>query len=326
MPKKLKLRSMLIGGLFTLFFVGLVGRLYWVQVVQAAWLLDQAQKRWEADKTIAPVRGDIVDRHDKVLAEDAPAYTVGISPRLIAENGIADDVVSGLSAILNASDDNSDLAALQDKIRKLLDKKNKDGKPMELVEVRPEGWKIDKEQKDKIDQLVADLQAKLKRSKSSSIGIYTSEEKKRYYPGGSLAAHVLGYSDKEGHAVMGMEAQMDDVLKGVPGRINYEKDAAGVELPDAKVTIQPAVDGKRVRLTIDKNIQFYIENAMAKVADKFHPKSMAVIAADPKTMEILGLASYPAFDPNKYWAVKKNDVFWTGPSLRNSSPAPPSSL
>lgn len=309
MPKKLKLRSMLIGGLFTLFFVGLVGRLYWVQVVQASWLLDQAQVRWEADKTIAPVRGDIVDRNDKVLAEDAPAYTVGISPRLITQNGIVNDVVLGLSSILKTSDDSADLAALQDKIRKLAEKKKEDGTPKEQVEVRPDGWKIDKEQADQVKQLVAELQTKLKLRKSSSVGIYLTEEKKRYYPGGSLAAHVLGYSDKEGNAVMGMEAQMNDVLKGVPGRINYEKDAAGVELPDAKVSIQPAVDGKRVRLTIDKNIQFYIENAMAKVADKFHPKSMAVIAADPKTMEILGIASYPTFDPNKYWAVKKPDVF-----------------
>jgi penicillin-binding protein 2B len=309
MPKNLKLRSLLIGGIFTLFFVGIVGRLYWVQVVQASWLLDQAQAHWEADKTIAPVRGDIVDRNDKVLAEDAPAYTVAISPRLIAQNRIENDVVLGLSSILKASDDSGDLAALQDKLRKLAEKKKDDGTPMEQVEVRPEGWKIDKEQADQVKQLVADLQAKLKLRKPSSVGIFLSEEKKRYYPGGSLAAHVLGYSDKEGHAVMGMEAQMDEVLKGVPGRINYEKDAAGVELPDAKVSIQPAVDGKRVRLTIDKNIQFYIENAMATVADKFHPKSMAVIAADPRTMEILGMASYPTFDPNKYWAVKQPDVF-----------------
>ncbi|MFC0214151.1 penicillin-binding transpeptidase domain-containing protein [Paenibacillus chartarius] len=309
MPKKLKWRTLMIGGLFTLFFVGLVVRLYWVQVVQASWLLEQAQVRWEADKTIQPARGDIVDRKDKVLAEDAPAYTVAISPRLIVQNKIENDVVLGLSAILKSSEDGSDIPLIQEHLRELVAKKKEDGTPRDQVEVRPDGWKIDKEQADQVKALTAELQARLKKKSPSSVGISLIEEKKRYYPGGTLAAHVLGYSDKEGKAIMGIEAQMDDILKGVPGRINYEKAASGIELPDAKVTIEPAVDGKNVRLTIDKSIQFYIENAMAKVAEKFQPKSMAVVAADPRTMEILGMASYPTFNPNRYWSVGKPDAF-----------------
>lgn len=309
MPKKLKLRSLLIGGIFSLFFVGLIVRLYWVQVVQASWLLDQAQVRWEADKTLAPTRGEITDRNGKVLAEDAPAYTVSISPRLIHDRGIENDIVERLASILKTSDNAADTAKLQEKIRNLASKKKDDGSFAEMVDIRTEGWKIDKEQADQVKAFIDEVQGRLKLKKASSVGIYLTEEKKRYYPGGNLAAHVLGYSDKDGNAVMGMEAQMDDVLKGVPGRINYEKDAVGIELPDAKVTVQPAVDGKTVRLTIDKNIQFYIENAMSKVAEKFNPKSMAVVAADPRTMEILGMASYPTFDPNKYWTVKKPDAF-----------------
>lgn len=311
MTKKLKLRSLFIGGMFSLFFVGLIIRLYWVQVVQASWLLDQAKVRWEADKTLQPTRGEILDRHDKVLAEDAPAYTVSISPRLIHSNGIENDVVDRLASILKVSDDASQTAALQDKIRKLASRKKDDGNYAEMVDIKSEGWKIDKDQSDQVKTFITELQNRLKLKKASTVGIFLTEEKKRYYPGGTLAAHVLGYSDKEGKAVMGLEAQLDDELKGVPGRLNYEKDANGIELPDAKVTVQPAVDGKNVRLTIDKNIQFYIENAMAKVADKFNPKSMAVIAADPQTMEILGMASYPAFDPNKYWLAlaKRKDAF-----------------
>jgi penicillin-binding protein 2B len=120
---------------------------------------------------------------------------------------------------------------------------------------------------------------------------------------------LLGYSNKEGKAVIGIEAQLDDVLKGVPGKLNYESDAKGVELPDSKVVYKPAENGKDVRLTIDKNIQFYIESALAKLNEKFHPKSVMAIAVDPTTMEILGMANLPNFNPNQYWTIENNSDF-----------------
>ncbi|MFH5182828.1 penicillin-binding transpeptidase domain-containing protein [Paenibacillus sp. TAB 01] len=86
-------------------------------------------------------------------------------------------------------------------------------------------------------------------------------------------------------------------------------DRNGVELPDAKVNYIPAIDGNNVKLTIDKNIQFYIESALEKVFDKYHPKSLTAIAADPKTMEILGMASFPNFNPNKYWETENQSDF-----------------
>jgi penicillin-binding protein 2B len=298
MTNKVKLRSLLIGGLFTLLFVALVGRLYWVQVVQGAELLSDAQEKWAKEEILRPVRGSIVDRNDKVLAEDTPAFTIALYPKIISENHLEQDVVKGLVEILTSPDNASTSATLDEKIRTLLNKKKSDGKTLLTeVELRNEGWMIDAELADKVVKWVDDL--KKKRS-VKTVGVYLKKEQKRFYPGGKLASHILGYTNKEGNPLTGLESRFNSFLKGTAGKLNYEKDPTGVELPDAKVNYQPAVDGSTVKLTIDKNIQFYIETALEKVNAKYNPKSLTAIAVDPKTMEILGLASTPNFNPNRY--------------------------
>lgn len=309
MTKKIKLRSLLLGGFFTLLFVVLMVKVYWIQVVEASWLLEKAEKRWETDKVLAPVRGSILDRNDKVLAVEATAYTIALNPKVIDALHIAEDVTQGLADILKESE--ASRAELVDKIRKLSTKRNLDGTDFAAnVEVRNEGWKIEKEKADKVRALITNLQTKLGTKKS--VGISILEDERRYYPGETLASHILGYTNKEGEAALGMELKLNDTLQGVPGMLSYEKDGKGVELPDAKVNFKPAEDGKNVRLTIDKNIQFYLESALAKVNDKWHPKSLTAIAVDPKTMEILGMANTPSFNPNTYWNYDPQKDFRNG--------------
>jgi penicillin-binding protein 2B len=307
MNKKIRARSLLIGGFFTLFFVVLLAKVYVIQVVEASKLLGDAEKAWVTDKVLAPERGSIVDRNNKVLALDAAAYTVSLNPKLIDSHKIVEDVVQGLTAILIAPD--GDKSALADKIRAMATKK-KESDPSQFavsVEVRNEGWKIDKDKADQVEALITDLQKKLKTEQN--VGVFLLQDKKRYYPGDSLASHLLGYTNKENKHPIGLEASLDDVLKGVPGRLNYEKDAHGVELPGSKIDFKAAENGKNVRLTLDKNIQFFMESALEKVNEKFHPQSMTAIAVDPNTMEILGMANYPTFNPNQYWTINSNSDF-----------------
>ncbi|SCW48905.1 penicillin-binding protein 2B [Paenibacillus tianmuensis] len=316
MTKKVKLRSLIIGGGFTLLFVVLITRIYWVQVVDGARLVTEVkEKYWSKEKEILPVRGSILDRNGKVLAEDSPAFTLALVPRTIKDNNNQEEIVKGLAAILSASGDPSNVTALEDKIRKRLETK-REWTSTEQIEIRNEGWKIDSEKADKINQLVKDLQLKLsekekekKKGKEKAVGIVLLPEIKRFYPAGQLAAHLIGYSNKEDKPVMGIEAQLDSYLKGVKGFLNYEKDRFGVELTGSQSRYQPAVNGSNVQLTIDKNIQFYIESALQKTYDKWHPKSLTAIAVDPKTMEILGIANMPTFNPNKYGETKNQSDF-----------------
>ncbi|MBP1992801.1 penicillin-binding transpeptidase domain-containing protein [Paenibacillus eucommiae] len=298
MTKKIRARSLLIGGVFTLLFVILLVKVYYIQGVDASRLLGMAKKAWETDQVLAPERGSIVDRNNKALALNTTAYTVSLNPQLINKNGILEEVVEGLSTIL--LDANRDKAELTDKIRQRATRKKDDGINFAVsVEIRNEGWKIDKSKADLVLELDKSLRKKL--NTKLKIGIELIEEEKRYYPGDTLASHLLGFMSKEGKAVSGLEASMDEVLTGVAGKLKYETDAKGIELPDSKIDFLPAEDGKNIRLTIDKNIQFYIESALAKVEQQFHPKSMTAIAVNPQTMEILGMANVPTFNPNEYW-------------------------
>lgn len=291
MIKRIKLRTLLIGGCITLFFAVLMGRVFWLQVVQADFWQAHAEELWSTKKTLPASRGVITDRNGDVLAVDAPAYTVAVNPQLIYENDLQDEVVEGLSKVLG-KDENA--------LRELLNAKTEKGELYKNREIRNEGWKIDQELSEKVEAFKNELLKK--HEKLEDVGIYLLKETKRYYPENSLAAHVLGYTDREGNAVSGLEAYYDEELKGTDGSIEYKRDGRGIEIPKASEIYTPAKNGKNLQLTIDYTIQYYIEEAMKEAYAQLQPISMTVIAADPKTMEILGMANMPTYDPNEYWA------------------------
>src|ERR1700686_2526314 len=100
MHRKLKIRSMIIGIFFTLLFLGLVSRMYYVQVVEASMLTKKAERNWANEDILPAKRGTIVDRTGKSLAEDGAAFTVALNPVIIAEKNLARDISHGLALIL----------------------------------------------------------------------------------------------------------------------------------------------------------------------------------------------------------------------------------
>lgn len=306
MSRKIRIRSLLIGGMFTLLFVGLLGRIYWVQIVEADGLLAKAETMWKTGKVLEPKRGTIYDRNRKVLAEEAQAFTVAVLPQVTNANGVVGKVAEGLAAILSGTADPAVRSKLQDKITDQITKKRQDGVSLYAeVEIRNEGWKIDKSTADQITELIR----KLKDEDGKDPGIILKDEVNRSYPGGRLASHLLGYTDKEGAAVIGLEAFYDAQLRGEAGSITYGKDRKGVELINSRVNYEPAMDGNDLHLTLDMNIQFFMENVLRKVYEEYRPNSLIAIAADPKTMEILGMVSLPDFNPNQYWQTSNQSDF-----------------
>lgn len=294
MVKRIKLRTLFIGGCITLFFLVLVARVFWIQVLQGKEWQEAAATQWAHTSTIKAVRGVIEDRNGSVLASDVPAYTVVVNPKVIAEKKIGEEVIQGLHELLNKP---------ADELKKLVEAKDKDGEYLKNREIRNEGWKIDEEMKDKVMAFVEKLK---KEHDTLETGVGLVREQKRYYPKGSLAAHILGYTDRDGKAAMGLEKLLDKQLSGTDGKLDYQSDGKGIKLPDSKDTFQPVVNGSNYKLTIDSTIQFYIEEAMKKAYAEYKPKSISVIAADPKTMEILGLANMPTFNPNEYYDMNQD--------------------
>lgn len=181
-------------------------------------------------------------------------------------------------------------------MRALVTAKKDDGEFFQQREVRSEGYKISPELAEKVKALREELQDKYK----AGNAIVMTQESKRFYPEQTLASHVLGYMSRDGKAVNGLEVSYNDVLTGTDGYLNYQKDAKGIKLPDSQDSYLPPQNGKNLKLTIDDTIQLYIEEAMKETVAKYNPLSMTVIAADPNTMEILGMANWPTFNPNTY--------------------------
>jgi penicillin-binding protein 2B len=304
MTKRIRLRSLLMGGFITLLFIGLIFRIYWVQVVKADFWATKAMQTWITNEKIPQERGMLLDRDGKVLAADAMAYTVAVGPKTIAllekknpDWKLTDRIVSKLHLVLGTS---------ENKLREMITAKKADGTYFDQREIQPDGWKIDKAVKDRLETFRTELQ---KLTGESNVGLYFMEEQKRYYPNGSLASHILGYQNKEGKAIEGLEKKLDDQLSGQPGSITYLKDGARTQLPNGQVEYKHAVNGKNVTLTIDRDIQFYIEEALRNAYAEYNPVSITAIAADPQTMEILGMASLPDYNPNTYWETKDPNSF-----------------
>jgi len=131
-------------------------------------------------------------------------------------------------------------------------------------------------------------------------GITHSRVYRRVYPGGSLAAHLIGYLNKEGTSVTGAERHFDLYLKGEDGWIESEKDGARRELAQFRSREVEARDGHDVVLTIDSVVQHILEDELRTIAAKFNPNFATIIASDPRTGRILGMANYPSFDLNNY--------------------------
>jgi len=296
MTRRVKKRSLLLGGFMTLFFVGLLIRVYWVQVANADFWAEQARRTWITSDTIPQERGVIRDRMGRVLVDDGSAYTVAVGPdtldkleKAFPSLGITERIVAELHDVLGKP--------VQD-LRKLVAKRNDKGELYQQVEVRSEGWKVDRE----VYETLSAFREHLRQlTGQQNVGLYFLEDRKRYFPNGSLAAHVLGYESKEGRGIGGILQRYAEELEGRPGKIVYQQDGIRTQLPGGEVEVQQAVNGVNITLTIDRDIQYYIEEALKETYEKYQPAGAAAIAMDPKTGEILGMASLPTYDPNRYW-------------------------
>ena len=131
-------------------------------------------------------------------------------------------------------------------------------------------------------------------------GITAERVYRRVYPGGTLAANVIGYLNREGTSVTGVERHFDLYLKGEDGWIESEKDGTRRELAQFRSREVAARDGHDVVLTIDSVVQHIIEDELRDIAQQYNPTFATIIASDARTGRILGMGNYPSFDLNNY--------------------------
>ena len=142
----------------------------------------------------------------------------------------------------------------------------------------------------------------------SLVGIFSERTTKRVYPAGEVAANVLGFVGADGVGLAGIEYANEDVLAGVDGWKTFERGAAGPAIPTAEVTGDEPIPGQTIALTIDRDLQYVAQRILENAVAESGSESGSIVVMDPRTGDILALASAPTFDPNNPGAAEPNDL------------------
>ncbi len=259
-----RLRAVL--ALLVLGLVVVSARLVWIQVVSAPAFAQAATTQRLRDVELTPRRGALLDREGEPLAVTKEARSVYASPRLVSD---PQGTAVALSGVLGG--DSEDYLALL-------------GRPGDFVYIER---KVSLEKAQVISGLALP-------------GIGLLDDYERVYPGGTLAAQILGFVGVDDGGLAGLEFYHDPTLAGVSGRLVAERDNAGRILPGTIRVAEDPVDGEDVRLTIDRDIQYEAERALVEAVERWEAKAGSVVVMDPDTGGILAMASVPTFDPNRF--------------------------
>jgi cell division protein FtsI (penicillin-binding protein 3) len=145
----------------------------------------------------------------------------------------------------------------------------------------------------------------------------------RQYPGGSLAANIVGGIDWDGHGLLGLEDSLDAKLAGTDGAVTYDRGSDGVVIPGSYRNRHDAVDGSTIQLTIDDDIQYYVQQQVQQARDLSGAKNVSAVVLDAKTGEVLAMANDNTFDPSQ--DIGRQDNRQLG-NLAVSSPFEPGSV
>ena len=256
-------RGLLLAGFLAFWILGLVARLYYLQVIKYVDFVARAQRQQQRTVEVAPDRGVIFDCRMRPLAMSVAVDSIYAVPSEMADRQKA---ARSLAGVLGA-----DQAELQDR----------------LGSSRAFCW---------IKRKVSDREAERVRELSLK-GVYFQKETKRFYPKGELAAQVLGYVGLDDDGLAGLEFQMNKAIKGKPGRMLVAADARHQSFLSTEWKGEP---GKNVVLTIDENLQYIAERVLAETVEEHHAAGGAVVIEDPLTGRILAMAGYPTLDANAY--------------------------
>jgi cell division protein FtsI (penicillin-binding protein 3) len=254
-------RSKLVVLLVSASFATLLGRAFWVQVVNQAFYVGEGQKRYQRVLELDAMRGRIVDRNGSMLAVSLATYEIWATPKQVDETAIAP-----LAKLLDLP-----LAELRERLA--------GGRSFVLLK----------------RQVDADTAAHL--SRLGLAGITQIADSKRFYPEGESAAHVVGFTDIEDNGQEGIELAADAQLQGVPGEREVIRDRLGRVISETRPRV-PARNGATIQLTIDRRIQQLAYTQLKAAIAQHQAEAGSVVVLDARNGEILALANYPSFDPN----------------------------
>ena len=260
---------------------------------------EKAQDLHERERDIKAARGRILDANGKILADNRPVCTVSVIHSQIKE---PEKVISVLS---------KELKMREKDVRKRVEKVSS----IERIKTN-----VEKETGDAIREY-------------GLSGVKVDEDYKRYYPYGSLASKVLGFTGGDNQGIIGLEVKYEDVLKGEPGKILTTTDARGVELKEMGEGREVPIPGNDLQISLDASIQEYVQQAALKVMEEKQAERVSILLMNPQNGEIYACVNVPEFDLNEPFKLntgedtsglsgkKKQDLLnrmWRNPCLNDT--------
>lgn len=274
-----------------LVFVGfgavVVSLLRW-QFVRGEELSTAALDQSLRSTTLSAMRGTIYDATGKVLAQSASVWTVVLEPAYFNDEyedpeAARRTVARGLSSIL--------------------------GMDEETVYEKTQGNSYFVYLKRRVETSIRDEINEFLEQNEISSGVRMIEDFKRYYPYGTVASTVLGFTGTDGQGLEGLELQYDSQLRGTAGRLISSRNAMGTDMPFEYEQYVEAEDGNNLVLTIDETVQSILEKYLAEGVDQFNVKNGAVaVLMEVDTGAVLGMATTPTYDPNDPFTIYDQDL------------------
>ena len=250
----------------SLLMLALLGvRLGKLMLADSGYYAKLAEDLHERERPIKAARGRILDRNGEVLADNHTVCTISVIHSQITD---PERVVEVLTKELGL-----DKETVQKKVGKV--------SSMEWIQKN-----VEKEVRDRIRSY-------------GLAGVKVDEDYRRYYPYGSMASKVLGFTGGDNQGIIGLEVEYESILEGIPGEILALTDARGIELEGVGESRRDPVTGKDLVISLDYNIQQYAEQAARQVMEKKQADSVSILIMNPKNGEIYAMTNMPEFDLNE---------------------------
>jgi cell division protein FtsI (penicillin-binding protein 3) len=249
--------------------VAILGRLVDLQILSHGELRRLADSQHLHNLEVSAPRGAIFDRNGRPLAMSLPVDSVAVDPRQIKDLPVAAEVLAGVLDL--------DGAGLLEKLKSAADGPTRRG----FLWIKR---KISREESERLRGLKLDW-------------VEFRQESQRYYPKGTLAAHLLGGVDHEEKGNAGIEMALDDELQGLPGSVRMLTDVKQRGYA-SEVFVEPQ-PGRNLTLTLHEGIQYVAERELKIAVEDNQCQTGSIVVMDPRTGDVLALANYPTYDPNE---------------------------
>ncbi|WP_156763282.1 peptidoglycan D,D-transpeptidase FtsI family protein [Mycobacterium scrofulaceum] len=259
-------------------------QLFVLQVTNAPTLRAQAAGQLKVTDVEKAVRGSIVDRNKDQLAFTTESRALTFQPKRIRKQ--LDEAKSKNSA---APDPQQRLRDIAKEVATRLGNKPDSATVLKKLQSDENFVYVARAVDPAVASAISD--------KYPEVG--SERQDLRQYPGGSLAANIVGGIDWDGHGLLGLEESLDSVLSGTDGSVTYDRGSDGVVIPGSYRNRHRAVNGSMVQLTLDDDIQFYVQQQVQQAKNLSGAHDVSAVVLDSKTGEVLAMANDNTFDPSQ---------------------------